>query len=72
MTLKESPAPAGYDQLSLNILYIKLCLLLWLHFWKTKALLFLIFFCVLRNGVRPSFGNDRRILLNDILLSSRG
>ena len=38
-------------------------------FGRQYTLLFLIF-CVLGNGVRPSFGYDRQILVNDILLSS--
>ena len=52
--------------------HIKLCLLLWLHFSKTIALLFLIFFCVFRYSVRPSFGYDRQIVVDSILILSRG
>ena len=52
--------------------HIKLCPLLWLHFSKTIALLFGIFFCVFRYSVRPSFGYDRQIVVDSILILSRG
>ena len=52
--------------------HIKRCLLLWLHFSKTIALLFVIFFCVFRYSVRPSFGYDRQIVVDSILILSRG
>ena len=51
---------------------IKLCLLLWLHFSKTIALLLVIFFCVFRNCARPSFGYDRQIVVDNILILSTG
>ena len=51
---------------------IKLCLLLLLHFSKTMALLFMIFLCVIRYNVRPSFGYDRQIVLDNILILSGG
>ena len=46
--------------------------LLWLHFSKTIALLFMIFFCVIRYSFRPSFGYDRQIVVDNILILSRG
>ena len=52
--------------------HIKLCLLLWLHFSKTVALLFVIFFGVFRYSFRPPFGYDRQIVVDSILILSRG
>ena len=54
-----------------DVFRIKLCLLLWLHF-SFFALLFLIFLCVFRYSVRPSFGHDRQIVVDNILILSRG